>query len=92
MPRDYRLQLDDILEGIKRIKKYTHNLNEEEFSLDDKTQDAVVRNLEIIGEAARSLPDEIKKLPVTLNGTKLLLCVIFLFMNISVLIQKYSGI
>ncbi|MCK5175211.1 MAG: DUF86 domain-containing protein [Planctomycetes bacterium] len=60
MPRDYKLQLDDILEAIGRIREYTDNMSEESFGLDHKTQDAVIRNLEIIGEAARNLPDEIK--------------------------------
>lgn len=60
MPRDYRLQVDDILEAIRRIKEYTENMSEKEFSSDHKSQDAVIRNLEIIGEAARSLPDETK--------------------------------
>ena len=60
MPRDYKLQLDDILEAIKRIKEYTDNMAEDVFASDHKTQDAVIRNLEIIGEAARNLPDEIK--------------------------------
>ena len=60
MPRDYKLQLDDITEAIGRIKEYTANMSEESFALDHKTQDAVIRNLEIIGEAARNLPDQIK--------------------------------
>jgi len=85
MPRDYRLQLDDILEGIKRVKKYTHNLSEEDFSLDDKTQDAVIRNLEIIGEAARSLPDEIKKSAGHIEWNK-----IIALRNI--LIHEYFGV
>ena len=60
MPRDYKLQLEDITEAIERIKQYTSNVSEEAFALDHKTQDAVIRNLEIIGEAARSLPEKIK--------------------------------
>ena len=60
MPRDYKLQLDDILEAIARIKEYTSNMSEEAFNLDHKTQDAVIRNLEIIGEAACGLPEKIK--------------------------------
>jgi len=60
MPRDYKLQIDDILGAIETIRQYTGNMNEEAFALDRKTQDAVVRNLEIIGEAARNLPGEIK--------------------------------
>ena len=85
MPRDYRLQLDDILEATKRIKNYTDGLNEEEFSLDDKTQDAVIRNLEIIGEAARSLPDEVKKSANNIEWKK-----IIALRNI--LIHEYFGV
>jgi uncharacterized protein with HEPN domain len=59
MPRDYRLYLDDIVEAIKRIRNYTGGMDHKAFSSDLKTQDAVVRNLEIIGEAARHLPAEI---------------------------------
>ncbi|KKK49068.1 hypothetical protein LCGC14_3138790 [marine sediment metagenome] len=62
MPRDYKLQLDDINEAIGRIKQYTENMSEEAFAVDHKTQDAVIRNLDIIGEAARNLPETIKEL------------------------------
>ena len=51
MSRDYRLYLDDIIAAIERIR---------EFTGDRKSQDAVVRNLEIIGEASRALPEDIK--------------------------------
>ena len=60
MHRDYKLYLDDILESINRIFTYIAKLDYEAFAADQKTFDAVVRNLEIIGEAARNLPDEIK--------------------------------
>ncbi|MBF0516327.1 MAG: DUF86 domain-containing protein [Nitrospirae bacterium] len=56
MSRDYRLYLEDILEAIRRIKQYTNATDYETFYNDTKTQDAVVRNLEIIGEAAGRLP------------------------------------
>ncbi len=52
--------LSDIKEAISRIKKYIANLNYEEFLKDLKTQDAVVRNFEIIGEAVKTLPDDLK--------------------------------
>ncbi len=61
MLRDYRLQLDDILEAIERIRGYTQGMTYPVFSEDPKTQDAVIRNLEVIGEAARGLPAEIKE-------------------------------
>lgn len=60
MPRDFRLYLDDMLEAIGRIQEYTADMDEAAFARDSKTQDAVVRNLEVIGEAARNLPDQMK--------------------------------
>jgi uncharacterized protein with HEPN domain len=60
MPRDYRLYLDDILQAIDRIMLYVQGVDLTGFSADTKTVDAVVRNLEIIGEAARNLPTEIR--------------------------------
>ncbi len=60
MPRDFRLYLDDMIEAIGRIQEYTADMDEAAFARDLKTQDAVVRNLEVIGEAARNLPDQMK--------------------------------
>lgn len=59
MPKDHRLFLDDILEAIAKIRDYTAELDYAAFTKDAKTQDAVVRNLEIIGEAAGRLPDSV---------------------------------
>lgn len=53
MHRDSRLYLDDILGAPEKIRKYVRGMDYETFSGDLKTQDAVIRNLEIIGEAAR---------------------------------------
>ena len=52
MRKDFRLYLDDILEAIHQIRIYMVDQDEEAFAKDRKTQDAVIRNLEIIGEAA----------------------------------------
>lgn len=60
MFRDHRLYLDDILEAISRIHEYTVELDYESFRQDRKTQDAVIRNLEVIGEAASRLPESIR--------------------------------
>jgi len=60
MHRDFRLYLDDILSAINRVREYVHGLDRESFISDSKTVDAVIRNLEIIGEASRNIPDEIK--------------------------------
>ena len=61
MRRTYKLYLNDILEAIERIEKYTEGLNFEDFSENTLIVDAVVRNFEIIGEAAKQVPVEIKK-------------------------------
>ena len=58
MPRDFRLYLDDILDAIHQIRTYMTDCDEDAFSSDRKTQDAVIRNLEIIGEAAGNLPEQ----------------------------------
>lgn len=55
MHRDARLYLDDILEAVGRVAEYLDGYDYERFMDDRKTQDAVVRNLEIIGEAANRL-------------------------------------
>jgi uncharacterized protein with HEPN domain len=49
MVRDHRLYLDDIIEAVRRIKEFTNDMDFDDFKADIKTQDAVVRNLEIIG-------------------------------------------
>lgn len=59
--RDYRLYLRDIQEAIRKIKKHTAKEDFETFIGDDKTVDAVVRNLEIIGEAAKNIPEGIRE-------------------------------
>jgi uncharacterized protein with HEPN domain len=53
--------LNDILEAIRRIDEYSKDINYDEFLMDIKTQDAVVRNLEIIGEATKNISEDIKK-------------------------------
>ena len=59
--RPIHLLINDILEAIDRIFQYKQDLSFETFSNDQKTIDAVVRNLEIIGEAANRLPEEFKE-------------------------------
>lgn len=54
--RDVGLYLEDILESIKRIEQYTHNISEKEFSNNGDKQDAVVYRLEVIGEAIKNIP------------------------------------
>ena len=56
--RTEREFLIDIKEAVKRILTYSANLNFESFLRDLKTQDAIVRNIEIIGEAVKNLSDD----------------------------------
>jgi len=59
--RTPRLLLDDILTAIAKIQRYVHGMDLAVFLADEKTIDAVVRNLEIIGEASRHLPEDFKR-------------------------------
>jgi uncharacterized protein with HEPN domain len=58
--RETKLLLSDIIESIDKFKRYTLGYTFEEFLNDSKTNDAVVRNFEIIGEAANRIPEEIR--------------------------------
>ena len=58
--RNEELYLKDILEAISHIEAYTKNISYNQFSSDQMKIDAVVRNLEIIGEAAKNLSKHTK--------------------------------
>src|SRR3989338_783826 len=58
--RGVELYLGDIKDSIRKIEKYARGINFSEFSHDEKTMDAVVRNLSIIGEAVRNIPRDTK--------------------------------
>ena len=60
--RDYKLYLDDILQAIGKIEKYTKGLNDiKQLEQDGLVVDGVVRNLEIIGEAVKNIPTDIRE-------------------------------
>ena len=59
--RDYILYLEDILDALEKIENYTKNISFAEFADNDMVIDAVIRNFEVIGEATKSIPDEIKE-------------------------------
>jgi uncharacterized protein with HEPN domain len=61
MSRDNRFRLQDILDAIDRIGSYVEGMTYADFLADRKTQDAVTRNIEIIGEAARCLTAQFKQ-------------------------------
>lgn len=58
--RKAKLYIEDIKNSIGKIEEYTKGLGFDEFVKDAMIIDAVVRNLTIIGEAARNIPEEIK--------------------------------
>ena len=58
--RQPSLLIEDIIESGTKILLYTKSLSFDEFISDDKTVDAVIRNFEIIGEAANRLPEEFR--------------------------------
>jgi uncharacterized protein with HEPN domain len=59
--RDNILLLKDMHEAAGKILSYTHGMNFDDFRKDDRTVDAVIRNFEIIGEAANRLEGDFKK-------------------------------
>lgn len=58
--REWKLFVEDILESIELVESYVTNMDFENFKNDRKTIDAVVRNFEIIGEASKNIPDDVK--------------------------------
>lgn len=59
--RDWKLYCEDILESIELIEQYVEGMTFDNFTKDRKTIDAVARNFEIIGEASKYIPDQIKQ-------------------------------
>jgi len=69
--RETELLITDIIESSDKIFQYTAGMTFEKFMDDDKTLDAVIRNFEIIGEAANRLPDEFKDLHSDIDWFKI---------------------
>ena len=60
-PRDWHDRLEDIVESIHSILEYVSGMDYDSFSQDRKTIDAVLRNLEIIGEASTFIPLDVRE-------------------------------
>ncbi|WP_323755346.1 DUF86 domain-containing protein [Roseivirga sp.] len=69
--RDNSALIQDMLESAMKIIKYTEGLSFDQFGADDKTVDAVIRNFEIIGEAANRIEDDFKSLNPQIEWTKM---------------------
>lgn len=61
MRKDPRFFIEHILESIKWIEEYTKEISKDDFLHSTQIQDAVIRRLEIIGEAAKNMPPELKE-------------------------------
>lgn len=83
--RDYKLQLEDILDSSKKIERYVKGLDYRKFVKNELVVDAVIRNLEIIGEAARQVSDDVKQSAPDVEWHKL--------MSLrNILIHEYFGV
>ena len=71
MYREYRVYIADILNCIDKIERHSANLSYEEFKNDELVQDGIDRNLEIIGEAVKKIPDEVKSRKKTTQWRKI---------------------
>ena len=71
MRRAYKLYLEDILSSIQKIQNYAGNTSLENIVKDEMRIDAIVRNFEIIGEASRNIPQEIKDKYPTVEWRKI---------------------
>ena len=60
MTRDIRVYIDDILKSIAMIEQYTQAIDEQDFLADTQVQDAVLRRLEIMGEAVKNIPQALR--------------------------------
>ncbi len=69
--RDHDILIQDMLESCLKINRYVKGLTFSDFKEDDKTIDAVIRNMEIIGEASYGLSDEFKENHATIDWHRL---------------------
>ena len=86
-----REYLADLAEAVQRIVIYTGELTYEEFLADRKTQDAVLRNLQVMGEAVKKLSAPVKRCTRTCPGNKWPGCVTRWCMTISASTMILSG-
>ena len=61
MKRDSKLFIKDIIEAMEVIEKFVGNMTFEELKADEKTSSAVIRKFEVIGEAAKYMPNNVKE-------------------------------
>lgn len=61
MKREISDYIDDIVDAMNKVLKFVEGISYEEFAQDEKTIFAVIRAIEIIGEAVKNIPDDIRR-------------------------------
>jgi uncharacterized protein with HEPN domain len=59
--RDLRDYLQDIIDAIAEVREFVEGTSFEDFSKDKKTINAVIRSLEVIGEGAKKVPEDLRR-------------------------------
>jgi uncharacterized protein with HEPN domain len=71
MTRDVKVYLEDILASLEKIEFYIQGVTEDDFFQNSQLQDAVLRRLEIIGEAAKYIPQDLRDQHPTIPWKKI---------------------
>ena len=69
--RDWRLYWQDVITCCGKVERYTAGMDKPSFEADERTFDAVIRNLELIGEAVKQLPPEARALTPSVEWRKI---------------------
>jgi uncharacterized protein with HEPN domain len=69
--RDWRLYWEDVLLASRKVRRFTAGMEKAGFRADERTYDAVLRNLEVIGEAVKNLPDEARNRAPSIQWKKI---------------------
>ena len=92
MTRNVTLYVKDIIQNMHDAEEFIQGLSYEAFASDKKTFNAVVRAIEVIGEAVKKIPDSACAADTPLSpGRKWRECATSSFISISVLTEKLSG-
>lgn len=71
MSRDLEMFFDDILDCCAKIRRYVAGMSRDAFEADSRTYDAVIRNLEVMGEAVKHVPDDVRAQIVDIDLKKI---------------------
>lgn len=72
MSRDWRLYVDDMRAACDRIKSYAAGVSREDFGQHGLVYDAIVRNIELLGEAARQVPPDVRNTVPDIEWAKII--------------------